>query len=250
MAKSNSTSEEARYLRQIQLSEVGKDGQEKLKKASVLIIGLGGLGSSASYYLAAAGVGRIGLMDDDTIQPSNLNRQILHSSAKLGQPKALSACAVLHDLNPYIQLDPYADRFSRETGPEIANTYDLVIDATDSFESKYLINDICVELNKPNIYGAASGFEGRITVLSFNKGPCLRCLFSEPPQNQPNNPPILGTVTGVIGSLQANEAIKIILGLEKVLYDRLIIFNARKAEFTHFNISKIPNCATCGSQDS
>ena len=245
MANGNSNAEEARYARQIQLREIGKNGQEKLKKASILIIGLGGLGSSAAYYLAASGVGRIGLMDDDTIQPSNLNRQILHSSAKLGQSKALSACAVLHDLNPYIQLDPYTNRFTREAGSEIANHYDLVIDATDSFESKYLINDICVELNKPDIYGAASGFEGRITVLSFNKGPCLRCLFSEPPQNQPNNPPILGTVTGVIGSLQANEAIKIILGVGDVLSDRLITFNARKAEFTHFYISKNPNCGTC-----
>lgn len=185
-------------------------------------------------------------MDNDTVQPSNLNRQILHSDSKTGEFKAYSAYDTLCDLNPGTQLETYVDRFSHSTGPEIVNTYDLVIDATDSFKSKYLINDVCVKLGKPDVYGVASGFEGRITVFSYKEGPCLRCLFPDSPQDTVNDIPILSTVPGVIGSLQANEAIKIILGIGEVVYDRMIIFDAKKAEFSHFYLSQNPNCMICG----
>lgn len=231
-----------RYSRQSNLPEIGESGQLKLKQASVLVVGLGGLGSSAAYYLAAAGIGRIGLIDNDTVQITNLNRQILYSVNDLGHLKSHAAQQQLQAFNPDIVLETYQDTFSHENGRHIANKFDLIIDATDSFNSKYLINDICVALNKPDIYGTASGFEGRITVLSCQQGPCLRCLFPQPAQSSQEDNPILGTVTGVIGSLQANEAVKIILGIGDVLNNRLVTFNAKTTTFTEYYIAKNPNC--------
>ncbi|HCU57296.1 MAG TPA: adenylyltransferase [Anaerolineaceae bacterium] len=234
-----------RYSRQINLPEIGEHGQRLLKKAAVLIVGLGGLGSSAAFYLAAAGVGRLGLMDHDMVQPTNLNRQILYSVEVLGQPKAIAAKDSIKAFNPHIVLETYTHPFSTENGPEICDNYDLVIDATDNFNSKYLINDLCAALKKPDIYGTASGFEGRITVLSFKQGPCLRCLFPEPAKSSQESNPVLGTVTGVIGSLQANEAVKIILGIGDVLNDRLVTFNAKTTTFTEYTIAKNQNCPIC-----
>lgn len=235
-----------RYSRQISLPEIGERGQRQLKKAAVLIVGLGGLGSSAAYYLAAAGIGRLGLIDNDTVQITNLNRQILYSMNDLGHLKSHAAQKRLQAFNPDIVLEPYQDTLSRENGRPIADKYDLIIDATDHFDSKYLVSDICVESGKPNIYGTVSGFEGRITVLSFDQGPCLRCLFPEPAKSSQEDNPILGTVTGVIGSLQANEAIKIILGVGDILSERLLTFNAKYTAFTEYFISKDPKCKVCG----
>ena len=228
------------------MPEIGESGQLRLKQASVLIVGLGGLGSSAAYYLAAAGIGRLGLIDNDTVQISNLNRQILYSINDLGRLKPQAAIDRLQAFNPNTQFDIYTESFSHENAKAIVDKFDLIIDATDNFDAKYLISDICVDSGKPDIYGTVSRFEGRVTVLSYNQGPCLRCLFPEPAQPHPDGSPILGTVPGVIGCLQANEAIKIILGVGDVLSGRLLTFNAKNASFSEYFVSKDPECKSCG----
>jgi adenylyltransferase/sulfurtransferase len=235
-----------RYSRQINLPGIGARGQNLLKEASVLIVGLGGLGSSASYYLAAAGVGRLGLIDNDTVQVTNFNRQILYSTHDIGRLKSQAARERLRAFNPEITIEAYQDTFSDEKGQRIASNYDIIIDATDNFTSKYLISDICVAWGKPDVYGTVSAYEGRVSVFSFDNGPCLRCLFPEPAEAPSDGSPILGTVTGVIGSLQANEAIKIILGIGEILSGRLLTFNAKNTAFTEYYISKNPDCPACG----
>ena len=245
------TNEEIRrYSRHLILPEVGMVGQEKLKASRVLLIGSGGLGSPLAYYLAAAGVGTIGMVDFDVVDFSNLQRQILHFTSDVGRPKIVSAREKVEQINPEVTFIPYETRFTSENAMEIARDYDLVIDGTDNFPTRYLVNDVCVLLKKPNVYGSIFRFEGRVSVFDGQKGPCYRCHFPEPPP--PGMVPscaeggVLGVLPGVIGLLQGIEALKLLLGKGKPLIGRMILFDALEGRFREVKVHKDPNCPICG----
>jgi adenylyltransferase/sulfurtransferase len=239
-----------RYSRHLLIPEVGLSGQEKLKQASVLIIGTGGLGSPVALYLAAAGVGRIGLVDYDTVDFSNLQRQVVHGSSTLGQQKTESAKTRLLDLNPAIQVDAINQPFTSANALQIAAPYDLLIDCTDNFPARYLSNDVAVFQGKPNIYGSIYRFDGQASVFYAQQGPCYRCLFPEPPP--PGLIPtcaeggVLGILPGTIGTIQATEALKLILGIGDTLIGRLLLYNALDMSFDFVNLRKNPKCRVCG----
>jgi len=238
-----------RYSRHLIMPEVGLGGQKKLKAASVLLIGTGGLGSPTALYLAAAGVGRIGLVDYDVVDESNLQRQVIHGLATVGALKVESAQARLLDLNPDIRVDVYNVAFTSENAEEIAAPYDLIIDGTDNFPTRYLVNDVCVKLGKVNVYGSIFRFDGQVTVFDAAHGPCYRCLFPEPPP--PGLVPscaeggVLGILPGTIGTLQATEAIKHILGIGESLVGRLLLYNALDLSFDFVKLRKNPECRVC-----
>ncbi len=239
-----------RYSRHQLVPEVGLAGQRKLKAASVLIVGTGGLGSPVALYLAAAGVGRIGLVDYDTVERTNLQRQVLHGTATVGMLKVESARQRLVDLNPDIQVDIFNQVLSSENAMEIAAPYDLVVDGSDNFPTRYLTNDLCVLTGKPNVYGSVYRFEGQVSVFDAQRGPCYRCLFPDPPP--PGLVPscaesgVLGILPGTIGTLQATEAIKLILGIGEPLIGKLLLYNAADMSFEYVNLHKNPNCKVCG----
>jgi len=241
-----------RYSRHLLIPEVGLEGQKKLKAASVLVIGTGGLGSPVALYLAAAGVGRIGLVDYDVVDFSNLQRQVIHGTSRIGTLKVDSARERMLDLNPDIQVDAYNEPFTSENAMRIAADYDLIIDGTDNFPTRYLTNDVCVLLGKPNIYGSIFRFDGQVSVFYAKEGPCYRCLFPEPPP--PGLVPscaeggVLGVLPGIIGSLQATEALKLILGIGETLIGRLMLFNALDMTFEFVKLRKNPNCKICGPE--
>ena len=243
-------SERERYARHLVLPEIGEAGQEKLKSASVLIIGAGGLGSPASMYLAAAGVGRIGLADFDKVDITNLHRQILYGTSQVGQPKLSAAMARLHDLNPEITIEAHEAAITSENALEIFRAYDMIVDGTDNFPTRYLVNDACVLTGKPNVYGSIFRFDGQASVFYAREGPCYRCLYPEPPP--PNVVPscaeggVLGVLPGVIGTIQAIEAIKLITGVGEPLIGRLLLFDALRMEFRRLKLKKDPKCAICG----
>jgi len=245
-----SNDEIRRYSRQIVLPEIGLDGQRHLKNASVLIIGTGGLGSPAALYLAAAGVGRIGLVDHDDVDVSNLHRQILHGTGALGARKVASARDRMRDLNPLVQVDAYDEALTSENAVRIASPYDVVIDASDNFATRYLSNDLCVLLGKPNVYGAVLGFEGQVSVFDAKRGPCYRCVFPTPPPS--GTVPscaeggVLGVIPGVIGTLQAAETLKTLLGLDTPLIGTLLVYDALAQSFTRVSVAKSPRCPVCG----
>ncbi|NIS83133.1 MAG: molybdopterin-synthase adenylyltransferase MoeB [Anaerolineales bacterium] len=238
-----------RYSRHLLMPEVGLDGQKKLKAASVLIVGTGGLGSPISMYLAAAGVGRIGLVDYDIVDFTNLQRQIVHGSSRLGDRKVLSARDRLLDINPDIQIDVYDKPFTSENAFQIAEPYGLIIDGTDNFPTRYLVNDVCVLTGKPNVYGSIFRFEGQASVFWAAQGPCYRCLFPEPPP--PGLVPscaeggVFGVLPGTIGTLQATEALKLLLGIGEPLIGRLLIFDALAMSFDMVRLKKNPRCKIC-----
>lgn len=240
-----------RYSRHLLIPEVGLEGQRKLKAASVLIIGTGGLGSPTALYLAAAGVGRIGLVDYDVVDSSNLQRQVIHGTSGIGLLKVESARARLLDLNPDIQVDVYNQPFTSANALEITRPYDVVIDGTDNFPTRYLTNDVCVFLGKPNVYGSIFRFDGQVSVFDAQRGPCYRCLFPEPPP--PGLVPscaeggVLGVLPGTIGTLQATEALKLILGIGQPMIGRLMLFNALDMSFEFVKLKKNPNCKVCGA---
>jgi sulfur-carrier protein adenylyltransferase/sulfurtransferase len=245
------TNEEIRrYSRHLILPEVGIAGQEKLKASRVLLVGSGGLGSPLAYYLAAAGVGTLGMVDFDVVDFSNLQRQILHFTKDVGRPKIVSAQEKVEQINPDVTFIPYETRFTSDNALEIAQDYDLIIDGTDNFPTRYLVNDVCVLLKKPNVYGSIFRFEGRVSVFDAQKGPCYRCHFPEPPP--PGMVPscaeggVLGVLPGVIGLLQGVEALKILLGKGKSLVGRMILFDALEARFREVKVHKDPNCPICG----
>ncbi len=248
------TNEEIRrYSRHLTLPEVGVAGQEKLKAASVLCIGAGGLGSPAAMYLAAAGVGRLGLVDYDVVDESNLQRQIIHGTRAVGRSKLESARARLNDINPHVAVECHAVRLSSANALDILGRYDAVIDGTDNFPTRYLSNDACVLLKKPNIYGAIFRFEGQASVFAPHLGgPCYRCLFPEPPP--PGMVPscaeggVLGVLPGIIGVIQATEAIKLILGKGDVLLGRLLLYNALDMKFREMKMRRDANCPACGER--
>lgn len=239
-----------RYSRHLLIPDVGLEGQRKLKAASVLIIGTGGLGSPAALYLAAAGIGHIGLVDYDVIDLTNLQRQVIHGSSSLGKLKVESARSRLLDLNPDIQVDIYNQTFTSQNAMEIAATYDLIVDGSDNFPTRYLTNDLCVLTGKPNIYGSVYRFEGQVSVFDARVGPCYRCLFPEPPP--PGIVPtcaesgVFGVLPGTIGMLQATEALKLILGVGESLIGRLLLYNARDMSFEFVKLRKNPKCKVCG----
>ncbi len=217
-----------RYSRHLLIPEVGLEGQRKLKAASVLVIGTGGLGSPVALYLAAAGIGRLGLVDYDVVDSSNLQRQVIHGTASIGTLKVESARDRMLDLNPDIQVEIYNEPFTSDNAMRIAESYDLIVDGTDNFPTRYLTNDLCVLTGKPNVYGSIYRFDGQVSVFDATRGPCYRCLFPEPPP--PGLVPscaeggVLGVLPGTIGTIQASEALKLILGIGDPLIGRLLLY--------------------------
>src|SRR5213079_3424413 len=246
-----SAEELQRYSRHLIMPEVTADGQRRLKAARVLCIGAGGLGSPAALYLAAAGVGTIGIVDFDDVDLSNLQRQILHGTKDIGRAKLESAQDRLRDINPEVEIELHQCRFSSENASQIVSKYDIVVDGSDNFPTRYLSNDVCVFAHKPNVYGSVFRFEGQTTVFAPHLGgPCYRCLFPEPPP--PDSVPncaqagVLGVLPGIIGMLQAIEAIKMIVGVGESLVGRLLHFDALKAKFRELNLRRDPECPVCG----
>jgi adenylyltransferase/sulfurtransferase len=239
-----------RYSRHLLIPEVGLAGQKKLKASSALVIGSGGLGSPVALYLAAAGVGRIGLVDYDVVDSSNLQRQIIHGTAGLGMLKVESARQRMLDVNPDIQVETYNEPFTSQNAMRIARDYYILIDGTDNFPTRYLTNDVCVFLGKPNVYGSIFRFDGQVSVFDARRGPCYRCLFPEPPP--PGLVPscaeggVLGVLPGTIGTLQATEALKLLLGVGEPLIGRLLLYNALDMSFDFVSLRKNPNCKVCG----
>jgi sulfur-carrier protein adenylyltransferase/sulfurtransferase len=240
-----------RYSRHLIMPEVGVDGQKQLKAGSVLCIGAGGLGSPAAMYLAAAGVGRIGIVDFDVVDFSNLQRQLLHGTSSVGRSKLDSAKDRLRDLNPHIEIDTYETMVSSENALDLFKPYDVILDGTDNFPTRYLVNDACVLAGKPNAYGSIFRFEGQASVFGTKEGPCYRCLYPEPPP--PGLVPscaeggVLGVLPGIIGVIQATEAIKLILGIGEPLIGRFLIYDALKMRFRELKLRKDPDCPVCGT---
>jgi sulfur-carrier protein adenylyltransferase/sulfurtransferase len=245
-----SHSEIMRYSRHLLIPEVGLEGQRKLKAASILVIGTGGLGSPVALYLAAAGVGCIGLVDYDVVDFSNLQRQVIHGTSTLGTLKVESARQKMLDLNPDIEVKVYNEPFTSENAMGIARDYDVIIDGTDNFPTRYLTNDVCVLLGKPNVYGSIFRFDGQASVFDPRQGPCYRCLFPEPPP--PGLVPscaeggVLGILPGTIGTIQATEALKLILGIGETLIGKLLLYNALDMSFEYVKLRKNPKCKVCG----
>ena len=239
-----------RYSRHIIMPEVGIDGQKKLKSASVLLVGAGGLGSPLGMYLAAAGVGRLGLVDFDVVDVTNLQRQLLHSTSDIGRSKLESARESINAINPHVRTELYETRLTSGNALDILRGYDIVVDGTDNFPTRYLVNDACVLLGKPNVYGSIFRFEGQVSVFDAKRGPCYRCLYPSPPP--PGLVPscaeggVLGVLPGIIGSLQALETIKIIIGEGESLIGRLVLFDALKLQFRELKLRKNPGCPLCG----
>ena len=242
-----------RYNRQILLPQMGEDGQRTLKESRVLLVGAGGLGSPVALYLAAAGVGTIGLVDFDVVDLSNLHRQILHGSAGVGSSKIDSARDRLHDINPNVEIKAYEARFESGNALEIARGYDLIVDGTDNFATRYLVNDASVLLGIPNVYGSVYRFEGQASVFGAPDGPCYRCLFREPPP--PHLIPscveagVLGVVPGLVGTIQATEAIKQLLGLGDTLVGKLLTIDVMTMAFRTIEIRRDPECPACGTRE-
>src|SRR5258708_22745935 len=244
-----SNEEVLRYSRPLIMPEVGMEGQQKLKAARVLCIGAGGLGSPLGLYLAAAGVGTLGMVDFDVADESNLHRQVLFGRGGVGRPKIQAAVDRLRDLNPHIKVVPHEVRLDSSNALELFKDYDVIVDGTDNFPTRYLVNDACVLLGKPNVYGSIFRFEGQVSIFWGARGPCYRCLFPEPPP--PGLVPscaeggVLGVLPGIIGSLQANEVIKLIVGAGEPMIGRLLLFDALKMKFRELKLRKDPACPIC-----
>ncbi|MCC6805524.1 MAG: molybdopterin-synthase adenylyltransferase MoeB [Anaerolineae bacterium] len=239
-----------RYGRHLIMPEFGMEGQRRLKAASVLLIGTGGLGSPLALYLAAAGLGRIGLVDYDVVDETNLQRQVIHGQSSIGISKIESAARRIRDINPTVQIDKYEVPLTSENALQILAPYDVIIDGTDNFPTRYLVNDACVKLGKPNVYGSILRFEGQLSVFYAKEGPCYRCMFPEPPPPGlvPNcaEAGVLGVLPGTIGTMQATEAIKLITGIGDPMVGRMLLYDALEMSFTTIRIRKNPNCPVCG----
>jgi molybdopterin/thiamine biosynthesis adenylyltransferase/rhodanese-related sulfurtransferase len=239
-----------RYSRHLIMPEVGMDGQLKLKQAKVLCIGAGGLGSPLALYLAAAGVGKLGIVDFDVVDYTNLQRQVIHDTADVGRPKLDSARETIRDINPFVEVVGYETRLSSENALDIFKDYDIIADGTDNFPTRYLVNDACVLLGKPNVYGSIFRFEGQASVFYAKEGPCYRCLYPEPPP--PGLVPscaeggVLGVLPGIVGAIQALQTIKLILGRGQPLIGRLLLFDALTMKFRELKLRKNPDCVICG----
>lgn len=252
MYASLTNAEILRYSRHLLIPEVGLEGQQKLKAAAVLLIGTGGLGSPLALYLAAAGVGRIGLVDYDVVDYSNLQRQVIHGTSSLGVLKVESARQRMLDVNPDIEVEVYNEPFTSANAMRIAENYDILVDGTDNFPTRYLVNDVSVLLGKANVYGSIFRFDGQVSVFDAKRGPCYRCLFPEPPP--PGLVPscaeggVLGVLPGTVGTLQATETLKLILGIGEPLIGKLLLYNALDMSFDFVNLRKNPRCKICGPE--
>ncbi|HET6845228.1 MAG TPA: molybdopterin-synthase adenylyltransferase MoeB [Anaerolineales bacterium] len=241
-----------RYSRHLLIPEVGLEGQRRLKAASALVIGTGGLGSPVALYLAAAGVGNLGLVDYDVVDSSNLQRQVIHGTGTVGQLKVESARSRIADLNPSVQVDVYNEPFTSANALDIAGRYDILLDGTDNFPTRYLTNDVSVMLRKPNVYASIYRFDGQVSVFDATRGPCYRCLFPEPPP--PGLVPscaeggVLGVLPGTIGTIQATEALKVILGIGEPLIGRLLLYDALAMTVDFVQLKKNPKCRVCGPE--
>jgi len=239
-----------RYARHFSLPEIGEAGQRRLKGGRVLLVGAGGLGSPAALYLAAGGVGVLGLVDDDHVDETNLQRQVLYGTSVLGSPKGAAAADRLRDLNPHVHIEPFATRLTSANALEILRDFDAIVDGSDNFPTRYLVNDACVLLGKPDVYGAIFRFEGQVSVFGTEGGPCYRCLFRDPPP--PELVPsceqagVLGVVPGVVGSLQALETVKLLTGAGQPLAGRLLLFDGLPMRFRELPIRRDPECPVCG----
>jgi len=242
-----------RYSRHLLLQDVGEEGQLRLKHARVLLVGAGGLGSPAAMYLAAAGVGTLGIIDPDRVDETNLQRQILHGTADIGRPKTDSARETLSEINPHVAVNLYQERLTSQNALEIARHYDILIDGSDNFPTRYLLNDTGVLLGRPVIYGSIFRFEGQVSVFGTENGPCYRCLFRDPPP--PGLIPgcaeagVFGVLPGIVGTIQATEAIKMILGLGETLTGRLLLIDALTMQFRTMEIKRDPECPACGTRE-
>lgn len=249
MEEQLSVSEKIRYARHLNISEFGEGGQLKLKAASVLIIGAGGLGSASASYLAAAGIGRIGIVDSDTVELSNLQRQIMYGMATIGKEKVLSAKKRLQDINPAVRIHPYYTRIEESNIKKLLGEYAIVVDATDNFETRYLVNQACVEMGKTFIYGAVYQFYGQTSVFSADRGPCFQCVFRKMPTDDyiraNQGVGVVGALPGVIGSMQALETIKLIAGIGSPLIGRLLLYDGLAASFQEIQAEKDPDCPIC-----
>jgi molybdopterin/thiamine biosynthesis adenylyltransferase/rhodanese-related sulfurtransferase len=245
-----SNEEIARYSRHLIMPEVALDGQKKLKQARVLTVGAGGLGSPLALYLAAAGVGTIGIVDFDVVDESNLQRQIIHGTSDLGRPKMESAREKIEDINPNVKVEAFEEALTSENALEIFEDFDVIVDGTDNFPTRYLVNDACVLLGKPNVYGSIFRFEGQASVFYAEEGPCYRCLYPEPPP--PGLVPscaeggVLGILPGAIGTIQATETVKLLLGIGEPLIGRLLLYDALTMRFREMKLRKDPGCPVCG----
>jgi adenylyltransferase/sulfurtransferase len=242
-----------RYARHLSLPEVGIEGQATLKEARVLLVGAGGLGSPVALYLAAAGVGTLGIVDFDRVDVTNLQRQVLHSTGDVGRPKTESARVRLHGVNPHVDVRTYDETLTSENALDIIRRYDIVVDGTDNFQTRYLTNDACVILGKPNVYGSIFRFEGQASVFATPDGPCYRCLFREPPP--PGLVPscaeggVFGVLPGLVGMVQATETVKLILGVGEPLVGRLLLVDALRMSFRTIQLRKDPECPACGTRE-
>lgn len=250
MSTTLSKDEILRYSRHLIMPEVGMEGQLKLKEAKVLLVGTGGLGAPMALYLTAAGVGTIGLVDFDVVDYTNLQRQVIHGTSDVGKPKIDSAIETMKDINPFVNVIRHEVAITSENAKEIVKDYDLVADGTDNFPTRYLINDVCVLLNKPNVYGSIFRFEGQATIFAAEGGPCYRCLYPEPPP--PGLVPscaeggVLGILPGVVGLIQATEVVKLILGKGETLVGRLMLYDALNMKFRELKLRKSDECPICG----
>jgi adenylyltransferase/sulfurtransferase len=242
-----------RYHRHLTLPDIGEAGQRRLKEARVLLVGAGGLGSPAALYLAAAGVGHLGIVDADPVELSNLQRQVLHGTADVGRAKVASAAARLHDLNPHVQVSAHRTRLTSANALELLRDHDVVVDGSDNFPTRYLVNDACVLLGKPLVYGSVSRFDGQVSVFGTPDGPCYRCLFREPPapRSVPNceEGGVFGVVPGIVGVLQATETIKLIVGAGEPLVGRLLLIDALRMRFHTIEVARDPACPACGTRE-
>ena len=247
-----SSEESTRYSRHLTLPQVGVEGQLRLKAARVLLIGAGGLGSPLALYLAAAGVGTIGLVEFDVVDVTNLQRQVLHGTADIGRPKIESASATLASLNPNVQLRAHGERLTSANALDVFRDYDIIADGTDNFATRYLANDACVLLNKPYVYGSIFRFDGQASLFIANDAPCYRCLYAEPPPASmvPScaEGGVMGVLPGVIGTIMATEVIKLIVGIGETLAGRLLLFDALELSFRQVRVSRDPACPMCGTR--
>jgi sulfur-carrier protein adenylyltransferase/sulfurtransferase len=245
-----SADESVRYARHLILQDVGPAGQRRLKEARVLVVGAGGLGSPVAMYLAAAGVGTLGIADFDTVDTTNLQRQVIHGTSDVGRPKLDSARDRIAEINPHVRVVPHAERLTSANALDVVRDYEVVVDGTDNFPTRYLLNDACVLLGKPNVYGSILRWEGQASVFWGGHGPCYRCLFAEPPP--PGLVPncaeggVLGVLPGIVGSIQAAEAVKLVLGVGETLVGRLLIFDALRMRFREMRLRRDPACPVCG----
>jgi adenylyltransferase/sulfurtransferase len=249
-----SADEIKRYKRHIMIQEVGEEGQRKLKASSALVVGVGGLGSPIALYLAAAGVGRLGLIDGDNVDVSNLQRQVLYSTDQIGKSKTEQALQRLHALNPHIQIDAYADTFNAQNALQLAGDYDVLVDGSDNLYTRYLLNDAAVLKDKPYVYGSIYRFEGQVSVFHASHGPCYRCLFStEPPPGVLPNPSevgVFGMLPGTVGTMQAAETLKLLLGIGTSLIGRLLLYDALEMSVEVVSLRKNGSCPICGVNSS